>query len=141
MAVLSVMRTSMFRAASRTTVQVARAPVFGRTFASISGAVEEKSINVVSYSKSGQREQETLAVSASTEPISPPGQDVEVAAQPLKHELLQALTPTMQKFTLFGQVAVITGWVLIASFFTSLLTNFQSQRRSWTRLQHGSGSL
>jgi hypothetical protein len=111
MAVLSVMRASMFRAASRTTVQVARAPAFGRTLASISGAGEEKSINVVSYSKSGQREQETLAVSASSEPISPPGQDVEVAAQPLKHELLQALTPTMQKFTLFGQVAVITGLV------------------------------
>lgn len=109
MAGMSIMRTSMMRAARRTTVQPVMTPVFGRTFASISGAGEEKSINVVSYSKSGQREQETLAVPATNEPVNPPGQDIEVAAQPLKHELLQALPPTMQKFTLFGQVAVITG--------------------------------
>lgn len=109
MAVLSVMRTSMFRAARRATVQPTVSPVLGRTFASVRGVGDEKSINVVSYSKSGQREQETLAVPATNEPVNPPGQDVEVAAQPLKHELLQALPPTMRKFTLFGQVAVITG--------------------------------
>jgi hypothetical protein len=109
MAALSTMRASIFRASRRAAVQSVAAPVFGRTFASVRGASDEKSINVVSYSKSGQREQETLAVPASNEPVSPPGQDIEVAAQPLKHELLQALTPTMQKFTLFGQVAVITG--------------------------------
>lgn len=109
MAGMSIMRTSVFRASRRAAVQSAIMPVFGRTFASIRGAGDEKSINVVSYSKSGQREQETLAVSATNEPVNPPGQDIEVAAQPLKHELLQALPPTMQKFTLFGQVAVITG--------------------------------
>jgi len=109
MAGLSIMCASVLRASRRATVQSARKPVFGRTFASISGTGDEKSINVVSYSKSGQREQETLTVSGANEPVNPPGQDIEVAAQPLKHEILQALPPTMQKFTLFGRVAVITG--------------------------------
>ncbi|KAH0385176.1 NAD(P)-binding protein, partial [Aureobasidium melanogenum] len=54
--------------------------------------------NVVSYNKSGQREQETLSVPAASanEPVNPPGQDVEVAAQPLKSELLELLPPTMK---------------------------------------------
>lgn len=105
------MRTSVFRAVHRATVQLNYSPVLIRTFASTRALGDEKSINVVSYNKSGQREQETLPVPAAgaNEPVNPPGQDIEVAAQPLKAELLEVLPPTMKKFTLCGKVAVITG--------------------------------
>ncbi|CAD0115391.1 unnamed protein product [Aureobasidium uvarum] len=109
MAYLSTMRTSVLRAARRKSVQVPMTPLSNRTFASNRALGDEKSINVVSYSRSGQREQETLSVPTASEPVNPPGQDIEVAAQPLKPELIQALPPTMQKFTLLGKVAVITG--------------------------------
>ncbi|CAD0100614.1 unnamed protein product [Aureobasidium mustum] len=109
MAVLSVVRGSGIRLVRSASVQVLRAPVLIRTFASTRALGDEKSINVVSYTKSGQREQETLSVPTATEPVNPPGQDIEVAAQPLKAELLELLPPTMKKFTLCDQVAVITG--------------------------------
>lgn len=111
MAYLSAIRASVMRASSRAAVQVSVAPVAIRAFASTRAFGDEKSINVVSYNKSGQREQETLSVPAANanEPVNPPGQDIEVAAQPLKPELLEVLPPTMKKFTLCGKVAVITG--------------------------------
>lgn len=111
MAYVSAIRTSAMRAMRCTTVQPTFSPVLIRTFASTRALGDEKSINVVSYNKSGQREQETLSVPAASanEPVNPPGQDVEVAAQPLKSELLELLPPTMKKFTLCGRVAVITG--------------------------------
>lgn len=108
---LSTMRTSVIRAMRSATVQVYRSPVLIRTFVSTRALGDEKSINVVSYNKSGQREQETLSVPAANanEPVNPPGQDIEVAAQPLKPELFEVLPPTMKKFTLCGKVGVITG--------------------------------
>ncbi|KAI5199615.1 NAD(P)-binding protein [Aureobasidium subglaciale] len=110
MAYLSTMRTSVLRAARLTKVQSSVAPISVRTFASTRILSDEQSINVVSYSKTGQREQETLAVPApGNEPVSPPGQDIEVAAQPLKADLLAKMPPTLQKFTLTDKVAVITG--------------------------------
>lgn len=104
------MRTPVLRAMRRAAVQISRSPVLIRTLASTRALGDEKSIKVVSYNQSGQREQETLSVpAANNEPVNPPGQDVEVAAQPLKSELLDLLPPTMKKFTLHGKVAVITG--------------------------------
>ncbi|TIA22161.1 NAD(P)-binding protein [Aureobasidium pullulans] len=112
MAYLSSMRTFGMRAARShaTTVQSAFKSDLIRAFSSTRILGDEKSINVVSFNTSGKREQETLAVpAAGNESVTPPGQDIEVAAQPLKHELFDKLSPTMQKFTLFGKVAAITG--------------------------------
>lgn len=102
--------TSTLRAAGlRTAVRTSAAPaIFRRGFVASSINADEKHINVVSY-KDGERAQETLAVPAASEPVVPPGQDIEVAAQPLKPELHSQMSPTMQKFTLFGKTAVITG--------------------------------
>lgn len=71
--------------------------------------VQEKEVPVVSY-KDGQRSQEEIHVEKSgTGPVSPPGQDLETAAQPLNPQVLKHLTPTLHKFTLPGKVAVVTG--------------------------------
>ncbi|KAJ9620169.1 hypothetical protein H2203_007934 [Taxawa tesnikishii (nom. ined.)] len=70
--------------------------------------VQEKSVPVVSYTD-GQRTQEVLQVSEASQPVSPPGQDEEVAAVPLNPSVLSQLTPTMLKFTCPGKVAMVTG--------------------------------
>ena len=47
--------------------------------------------------------------SSANGPVTPAGGDVEKPAVPLNPNLLPQLTPTLQRFTLPGKVAVVTG--------------------------------
>jgi hypothetical protein len=70
-------------------------------------ASKEDSIHVVHYEK-GQRREHDIEVDES-KPVIPAVQDVEIRAVPLKSQVYQTLTPTLQKFCLPGKVAVVTG--------------------------------
>jgi hypothetical protein len=70
-------------------------------------ANKEDSIHVVHYEK-GQRRELDIEVDE-TKPVIPAVQDVEIRAIPLKSQVYQTLTPTLQKFCLPGKVAVVTG--------------------------------
>lgn len=70
-------------------------------------ANKEDSIHVVHYEK-GQRRELDIEVDE-TKPVIPAVQDVEIRAIPLKAQVYQTLTPTLQKFCLPGKVAVVTG--------------------------------
>lgn len=70
-------------------------------------ANKEDSIHVVHYEK-GQRREHDIEVDES-KPVIPAVQDVEIRAIPLKSQVYQTLTPTLQKFCLPGKVAVVTG--------------------------------
>ncbi|KXT07354.1 hypothetical protein AC578_424 [Pseudocercospora eumusae] len=68
-------------------------------------------IPVVSYRR-GERQETTVQYEASGNgngPVTPPGADEQKKAIPLKPEALKHLTPTLQRFTLTGKVAVVTG--------------------------------
>lgn len=66
-------------------------------------------VPVVGYEK-GQRVEESIQVSETPSgPVNPGGIDVEAVAQPLNRAVYDRLTRTMQKFTLFDKVALITG--------------------------------
>ncbi|KAF2091446.1 putative D-arabinitol 2-dehydrogenase [Saccharata proteae CBS 121410] len=57
----------------------------------------------------GVRQEVELPVTEPTGPVAPPGQDERKPAVPLKSNILNGLNSTMQKFTLPGKVAVVTG--------------------------------
>lgn len=111
----------VLRAGLRACVQSPAASIISRSVMSGTRVVrDEKHVNVVTY-KDGERAQETISVTSSSEPVTPPGQDIEVAAQPLNPALLKQMSPTMQKFTLFGKTAVITGYDLTHISISSLI--------------------
>ena len=70
--------------------------------------VSEDQINVTHYNQ-GRRTEENLKVDHNAGPVSPPGQDIEAKAIPLKNSVLESLTPTLRRFTLPGKVAMVTG--------------------------------
>lgn len=67
---------------------------------------------MISYRK-GERREEAIQYdgASNTGPVSPPGADAEKPAIPMKSEIIPHLTPTLQKFTLPGKVAIVTGCV------------------------------
>lgn len=73
-------------------------------------SVQEKHVHVTSYHE-GERTQEVMQVAQTgTGPVIPPGADAQKQAIPMNPNLLPQLTPTLQKFTLCGKVAVVTGY-------------------------------
>lgn len=102
-------RTAL-RAASRAVARPNNfAPAIGRATFKSSTKVNDPEVPVVSYSK-GERVESTVQYEAgSGGPVNPPGTDEVKVAIPLKPEGFKHLTPTLQKFTLAGKVAVVTG--------------------------------
>lgn len=106
---------SVVRSAARRSFRpiAAQTPVFRAGFRSSVAVrdpetVNEKAINVVSY-VDGERAQESIPVTSSQEPVTPPGQDETRPAVPLSPALASQLTPTLAKFTLVGKTAMVTG--------------------------------
>jgi len=110
---------SVFRraAAQRAFVAPRAAPVIRRSFTAISKqehaeVIQADKVPVITYT-SGEKQEVELSVDPNAEttpgPVSPPGQDVEKRAFGLDRSLIGRLTPTLQKFTLPGKVAVVTG--------------------------------
>ncbi|KAF2764734.1 NAD(P)-binding protein [Teratosphaeria nubilosa] len=83
-------------------------PIVSRAGFQTSIKKQDPEVVAVSY-KDGVRQEEHIEVSASSGPVAPPGQDVEVPAIPLTQEAYKHLTPTLSRFTLPGKVAVVTG--------------------------------
>lgn len=115
------------RAIPRQAVQAVRrvpsTPVFTRGFVKPSEApinesgkrrhadplIKAEKVPVVSF-EGGERTQLDIPVAkAASQPVNPPGADEHKRAVPLDREIISRLPPTMQKFTLPGKVAVITG--------------------------------
>lgn len=104
-------RTAL-RVAGRRAVQPATfTPFVSRAALSSSSKKNDPEVPVVSYRK-GERSETTVQYEANGSgngPVSPPGTDEEKKAVPLKADAFKHLTPTLQKFTLVGKVAVVTG--------------------------------
>lgn len=102
-------RTAL-RAASRAVARPQTfTPAIARATFMSSTKKSDPEVPVVSYSK-GERTESTVQYEAgSGGPVNPPGTDEVKVAMPLKAESFKHLTPTLQKFTLAGKVAVVTG--------------------------------
>lgn len=114
-------RTAL-RVAGRRTAAATRPPAFtpmlSRAAFNSSSKNSDPEIPVVSY-QAGERQETVVQYDTNATgngPVAPPGADEEKKARPLKPEALKHLTPTLQKFTLLGKVAVVTGYVPGASF-------------------------
>ena len=112
---MSFLVRGALKAANRTALASASRPVtsisavrtFTKTAIRKDEPAKEDSIHVVHYEK-GQRRELDIEVDE-TKPVIPAVQDVEIRAIPLKSQVYQTLTPTLQKFCLPGKVAVVTG--------------------------------
>lgn len=102
---------SIFRSSARAVRPATFAPITSRTSRAAFNSSSKKNdpeVPVISY-RDGERKEESINYDAKAGPVNPPGGDAEKAAIPLKPELIPQLTPTLQKFTLSGKVAVVTG--------------------------------
>ncbi|PPJ60013.1 hypothetical protein CBER1_02692 [Cercospora berteroae] len=84
-------------------------PVLSRATFKSSTKASDPEVPVISYRKGERSEAKVQYEAGSSGPVSPPGADEVKTAIPLKPEALQHLTPTLQKFTLNGKIAVVTG--------------------------------
>lgn len=103
-----------------------------------SSIAKDPEVPVISYRK-GERREEAIQYdgASNTGPVSPPGADIEKAAIPLNSEVAPHLTPTLQKFTLLGKVAVVTGFVCSTQFRTVIrLTSFTVVAADWGSIWH-----
>lgn len=105
---------SALRLSQRAARPTSFAPLTARATFKSSSRTNDPEVPVVSY-RSGERSEEQLRFDAAKNsgPVSPPGADIEKHAVPLRPEIHSKLTPTLQKFTLPGKVAVVTGYVLV----------------------------
>ncbi|KAF2207913.1 hypothetical protein CERZMDRAFT_50209 [Cercospora zeae-maydis SCOH1-5] len=102
---------TVLRAAARTASRPSSfAPVISRATFTSSTKARGPEVPVISYRK-GERSEAKVQYEASSGngPVSPPGADEVKTAIPLKPDALPHLTPTLQKFTLNGKIAVVTG--------------------------------
>lgn len=107
-------RTAL-RAASRTVSRPSSfTPVVSRATFKSSTKASDPEVPVISYRKGERSEAKVQYEAGSSGPVSPPGADEVKSAIPLKPEAFQHLTPTLQKFTLNGKIAVVTGYVILA---------------------------
>lgn len=84
-------------------------PSISRAAFNSSSKTNDPEVPVISYHK-GERTEEAVQYEANKAgPVNPPGADAEKPAIPLKSEILSKLTPTLQRFTLQGKIAVVTG--------------------------------
>lgn len=108
-------RTAL-RAATRTVSRPSSfTPVLSRATFTSSTKASDPEVPVISYRKGERSEAKVQYETGSSGPVSPPGADEVKTAIPLKPEALQHLTPTLQKFTLNGKIAVVTGYVIPTS--------------------------
>jgi len=100
---------SILRQSARAVRPATFAPLTSRAAFNSSSKKNDPEVPVISY-RQGERKEEQIHYDAKASgPVNPPGGDAEKNAIPLKSELIPQLTPTLQKFTLAGKVAVVTG--------------------------------
>ncbi|KAK4507682.1 hypothetical protein PRZ48_001417 [Zasmidium cellare] len=101
-------RTAL-RFTQRAVRPAAFAPLTSRAAFNSSSKSNDPEVPVISY-HNGERTEEALKYEAQKSgPVTPPGADAEKPAIPLKPEILSKLTPTLNRFTLPGKIAVVTG--------------------------------
>lgn len=96
-----------FRPATLTRSIVSKAPF--TTALKRQTPADDRHVPVTSYTQ-GSRSQEKVPV-AEDVVVNPEGADDVKAAIPLNAKVMDQLTPTMKNFTLFGKVAIVTGYV------------------------------
>lgn len=102
-------RTALRVASQRVIRPATFTPVISRATFKSTARTSDPEVPVVTY-KNGERVEEKLQYEAnSTGPVTPPGADDVKVAIPLKQDAFKHLTPTLQKFTLGGKVAIVTG--------------------------------
>ncbi|KAM3419476.1 hypothetical protein BST61_g5402 [Cercospora zeina] len=102
-------RTAL-RAATRTVPRPSSlAPVVSRATFKSSTKASDPEVPVISYRKGERSEAKVQYEASGNGPVSPPGADEVKTAIPLKPEAFPHLTPTLQRFTLNGKIAVVTG--------------------------------
>lgn len=106
---VKMLARSALRLTQRAVRPAAFAPLTSRAAFNSSSKSNDPEVPVISYHR-GERKEEAIQYEAQKSgPVTPPGADAEKAAIPLKPDVLSKLTPTLQRFTLPGKVAVVTG--------------------------------